>query len=146
MERQFKINSEDVSEVVLIASLEHVRAKALHYAEVRMKNFNFFLILIGALAAVVTSSKVPGMNQVLSLFGSLLSCLFFALDVRGVRLLDGARKEIRRLEPKFGLDFSQRDFCVTKRPLLSHTYIYRGIYSLFATMSLVMFCWVSANI
>jgi hypothetical protein len=69
----------------LISALDHARAMVNQASEVRMRNFNFFIIITGALVAGY-GRPAWAWNIILCSAGILASLLFFGLDIRGYGL------------------------------------------------------------
>jgi hypothetical protein len=70
------------SEAAAIASLNHARAMLQCPVELRVKNFNFFLIIVGAIVVALRQWDDSGIRALLSFVGALLGVIFLLLDAR----------------------------------------------------------------
>ncbi len=137
----FKFCNQDAA----IACLYHVREMLLHAAGIRSKNFNFFLVAAGIIMLAIT--KADGLMVILvTSVGVILSVIFIILDVRTFQLIKDARHDLERIEPLFGINIHTVDQVpdrirekkgVGRFRLISHTFGYRAVFSMFALLFLV---------
>ena len=82
----------------LSATVNHVRDLAIHTANLRTKNFNFFILLSGLLftGQAKLSAKLAGQ---LGWAGATTAIIFLALDYRGAGLLRRHQQQMQLLEP-----------------------------------------------
>ena len=124
------------------AALDHARAMVFSASDLRMKNFNFFLIIMGV---IVTAYVNVGKNEarfVLSAVGILVSLAFLLLDIRGRELLGAAYKELTLREAELGISI-QAELLRARagkflKKAISHTFVYRAIYMLGLVLSLIL--------
>jgi len=134
------------SETAIIAALNHARSMLICQIDVRVKNFNFFLIMVGALSVALRQWDDSIVRVGLSCGGCLLGVVFFLLDARTLLLIKDSRNELYRLEPEFGMSIHQADR-IADRPrgiassgrsrIISHTFCYRLVFVL-ATFGFVI--------
>ena len=124
-------------------SLEHARCMLQFQAELRVKNFNFFLVLSGAIVVALSQWPDDGIRGILCILGAVLAGMFFLLDVRGARLVKDARHDLYRFEAKFGLSIHDADKIADRRRgivggrrarVFSHTFCYRAVFSMVALL------------
>lgn len=82
----------------LTSALDHARTMANQAVEVRMRNFNFFIIITGALVAGY-GRPAWAWNVIFDVAGIMASLLFFGLDIRGYGLHRRYMDQLRILEP-----------------------------------------------
>ena len=82
----------------LCAGLDHARTLVIASHDVRMRNFNFFVLITAALMTGYTRQSW-GWLVVLDLAGIVSSLSFFALDIRGAGIHKRAGDLVRSLEP-----------------------------------------------
>ncbi len=121
------------SEAGDIAALEHARAMTIHASQLRMKNFNFFIVLAGVLLATFANFKTIGPQWFIGVLGSLISAAFLVLDVRGKQLLRAGKRELARAELALGVCIqatakATADEAGFARAVVSHTFVYRFLY------------------
>ena len=125
----------------LIALLDHSRAMVNFASEVRMRNFNFFVVLTAAMLAGVAKLP-PEWTPVVGLAGAFTSLVFFGLDVRGNRLLKRSLDQLSVLEPRVWEQAGISGWSpVPRQTLVSHKWLYRtfivivGLASIGASLS-----------
>jgi hypothetical protein len=134
-------DSHDSTAIAKVA-LDHARAMAIQAADIRMKNFNFFLIVMGVIIA--SYEKVGRENARLALggVGMLVSLAFLLLEMRGRELLDAAQEELTLRESELGISIRTKLLqgrdgkFMTKA--MSHTFVYRAIFVLGVVLSLTL--------
>jgi len=108
--------------------IDHARTMFLNASDVRMRNFNFFLVIVGALVALYsTRIQFAVINPVISVSGFVFSILFYILDVRSKQLLNAAHGELKQHEKNAGINIIGKIHFSTFH-LISHTFVYRFIY------------------
>jgi hypothetical protein len=125
----------------LIAALNHAQTMANQASEVRMRNFNFFVAITGALIAGY--AKLPAAwSPVLGLVGMLTSVLFFGLDVRGRGLLKRSIDQLVLLEPLVWERAAVRGWSPIPRDggsrFLSHNWIYKTFFVIVGAACIVV--------
>lgn len=129
-----------ISEAKHIAALDHARVMTIHASELRTKNFNFFIIIMGVVLAAYTNVSRGDAKLTLCAVGALISLAFLLLDVRGRNLLDAAKKELilRELELRITIQSTLQQAVSQKpiRKIISHTSVYRTIYILGFVLSI----------
>jgi len=124
--------SRHTSEPTQIAALEHARAMVIYGSDLRMKNFNFFLIIMGVIVAAYVNVGRVNAKWVLGAVGVIVSVAFFLLDIRGRELLDAAKKELslKELELKISIQETILQSRMGKpiMMIVSHKFVYRVIY------------------
>jgi hypothetical protein len=117
---------------VEIAILEHARAMALNASKIRQQNFNFFLILTGALVAASMQVNLVWKAQGIGVAGCVVSLLFIGLDVRGRRLLNVAQCQLMEIEKQLGFSMQREAVLITSQRwfwrVMTHTWIYRTMF------------------
>ena len=93
----------------VIAALNHSRELLIHAAQLRVRNFNFFLIIISVLIATAYQVAVPMAYIGLSFAGLIASLLFLVLDIRQFRLIKDARHNVEKFEKKFDITIHEVD-------------------------------------
>lgn len=130
----------------VIAALNHSRELLIHAAQLRVRNFNFFLIIISVLIATAYHVTVPMADIVLSFAGLIASLLFLVLDIRQFRLIKDARHNVEKFEKKFGIIVHEVDqirdsaFNIPgskRKRIFTTTVAYRTILILCAVVSIV---------
>lgn len=133
------------SEALRIAALDHARAMTTQASELRTKNFNFFLVIMGVIMAAYVNVGRENARLALCAIGVLVSLVFLLLDIRGRELLDAAKKElaVKELELGITIQATLQQMRIGKpiRKLISHTFVYRVIYivGLILSVSLAIF-------
>lgn len=116
--------------------IDHARNMYLHASNLRMKNFNFFLVVLGGIIAVYSSDSTQLLKIITSTVGILLGSLFYILDIRGKILLITAADALSKVEKKLEMNIvDQRNLSTSK--IISHTFVYRLIYILSIVLSVV---------
>lgn len=123
-------------------ALDHARAMVIQASDIRMKNFNFFLIIMGVIITAYANVNRDAARLGLGAVGMLVSIAFLLLDIRGRELLDAAQKELALRESKLGIAIwavllKKRAGKFTKKAI-SHTFVYRAIYVLGIMLSLIL--------
>jgi hypothetical protein len=108
--------------------LEHAREMANHSDEIRMRNFNFFILLMAALFTGFDKSNAASWKYAIS----LTSLIFWGLDIRGGELLKYNREKIEITEPLLwkaaGLTGWKPIPSFTGIKFISHKYLYRTMF------------------
>jgi hypothetical protein len=122
--------SEDTS--FQMAALGHAQAMTTHASDLRMKNFNFFIVIMGIVIAGYVKLGSDSSIHAIGICGTLVSLGFLVLDFRGRELLDAAKAELALREAALGISIQAR-LVQAKRSrylaaLVSHTFVYRLIY------------------
>jgi|ERR1041384_948703 hypothetical protein len=134
--------SSNNSDTVNKAALDHARAMAIQAADIRMKNFNFFLIIMGAIMAAFVNVGRENARLVLGAVGVLVSLAFLLLEIRGRELLDAAQKELTLRESELGISIRttllQRRTGKFMKKAISHSFVYRAIYVLGIVLSFML--------
>ena len=130
------------SDTVHKVALDHARAMVINASDLRMKNFNFFLIIMGVVMTAYVNVGTENARLGLGAVGVLVSLAFLLLDLRGRELLDAAYKELTLRESALGI--SIRDAILEARKgkfikkAISHTFVYRAIYLLGVVLSFIL--------
>lgn len=136
------------SEAAAVAALNHARTMLIHSAELRVKNFNFFLVAAGVVIAAVARGLTGGALILVSGAGFIMSVLFFALDIRVFQLIRDGRADLYAVEPRFGIRIHAVDRVADRERglpgsrrsrLLTTTLVYRALFVLMAGLSLGFF-------
>jgi len=107
--------------------------------ELRVKNFNFFLVIVGAIVLALRQWDDSGIRALLSLVGASLGVVFLLLDARTFQLIKDARHDLYRIEKLFGITIHdvdrvadpRRDVVASGRlRIRSHTFCYRFVFVL----------------
>lgn len=118
-------------------ALDHARAMAINASDLRMKNFNFFLIIMGvAMTAYINLGRNARLG--LGVLGALVSLAFLLLDLRGRELLDAAYGELLVRESALGISIVKARKRKFLKKTISHTFVYRAIYFLGVALSFVL--------
>ncbi len=92
-----------------------------YHANQRLQAFNFFLLIIAALATgyLTALDKDYGVLQItIGVAGILISSAFLALDFRNEELVTDGRRALRMLERALGIDIHRSDYRLNPgRPL-----------------------------
>jgi hypothetical protein len=115
---------------------------AIQAADIRMKNFNFFLIVMGVIIAAYEKVGRENARLVLGGVGMLVSLAFLLLEMRGRELLDAAQNELTLRESELGISIRTkllqgREGKLLAKPI-SHTFVYRAIFVLGMVLSLTL--------
>jgi hypothetical protein len=119
------------------AALEHVRAFHLWAADLRVKNFGFFILIAGAMTGATVKLLEQFDLTPMFIMGVAAGVLFFIIDVRTMELIKDARLEEYSLESYFGVGLHTADKLQDKKRgvsasgrnrLASHTFVYRLTY------------------
>jgi phosphoglycolate phosphatase-like HAD superfamily hydrolase len=141
-----KACSEKGNQDLTIAALEHARETLVFFADLRSKNFNFFLVLIGTLAAGY--AQFPALSLPASIAGALSGLLFLGLDWRTSQMIQDARAELMIIEPVFNIKMHTNDRWKDKTRnhtgsgrtrFFSHTWIYRTLMIVTTIVSIIGF-------
>lgn len=137
MENSNRCNSE-----CLIAALEHAREMANFASEVRMKNFNFFIVIVGALVTGHICVEKDYVPFVLGFVGVLTSIFFLFLDIRARELLKRSIDQLDLIEPKIWKLANLEGWSGNIRSgpirIISHKWIYRSFFTLTGICSLAI--------
>lgn len=131
-------NSEDLKRELdrKAAALTHVRTLHIWWADLRARNFNYFILLTGALIAAMAQEPAPGLLRGVVLAGVLISAVFFLLDLRVWELIGDSRAEMLRLEDYFELHLFQREWTTAapgeapaqhRKSMITNTVLYRSV-------------------
>ena len=119
---------------LLVAALNHSRDAMSCAVNVRQKNFHFFVILVGFLAAGYANLSSPWQGLVLPITGIVLSILFFLLDVRGSQLLHRSNTLLNEIErvvwKEAGLKEIPESHQYSRLRLVSHAFLYRAFFAI----------------
>jgi len=120
----------------LTAAIDHARAMANQASEVRMRNFNFFIIVTGALVAGY--GRTPGVwNVLFDIAGVMAALLFLGLDVRGYGLHRRSVDQLRIIEPLLWERAALSGWTAIPHHggfwILSHRWIYRSFFVVLGT-------------
>ena len=135
--------SGDRDNTITIALLNHARDMVHDASNVRMRNFNFFLILVGILFASYTQLEQIWAPRLIGLSGLVLGFSFWGLDIRGRQYLLRAQDLLAQTESvllaRIGM-VSKETLPLTPRwfGLASHTRLYPFLFTLVAIVSLVL--------
>ncbi|HSS21214.1 MAG TPA: hypothetical protein VLL54_14165 [Pyrinomonadaceae bacterium] len=134
--------SSDNSGAVNKAALDHARALMIHASDIRMKNFNFFLVIMGVVVTAYLTLGRENARLILGGVGMLVSLAFLLLDIRGRQLLDAADNELIRRELELGISIRsallQAKAGKLIKKAISHTFVYRAIYMIGLVLSFVL--------
>lgn len=138
------------------AALTHVRELHQFFAELRSQNFNFFLLLLGALAAAFIGNKETAIKFGAGAGAAFICVVFFGLDARNIEMIADARRELEILEPAFSVNIHRVDswlrFSRSRKPswfkynakaryvILSHKILYRAVFAV-AYLTSLLFLW-----
>ena len=130
---------------VEIAILEHARTMAINASGIRQQNFNFFLILTGALVAAYMQVGVAWKARWIGAAGFVVSVLFIGLDIRGKRLLRVAQRQLIEVETHLGFSMERDAARIASQrwlwTLTTHTWIYRAMFVIAAIAFVAMALW-----
>jgi hypothetical protein len=154
-------NSTFNNDMRLDAALKHVRELHQFFAELRSKNFDFFLILLGAAAGAIVTQNASSIRLYAAVAAAIICVVFFGLDARTIEMIADARRELEKLEPQFNVnvhrvdswaDRAKRPFvrrlleCFTPRlkgrlSFISHKVMYRAVFVLgyLASIAIIWF-------
>ena len=114
-----------------IAALSHARSMANYASDVRMRNFNFFIVITGALITGQTQLSVVW-SPVLAVAGVITSVFFFGLDVRVRGIHKRSIDQLAILEPMIWQQAGIEGWSPRPRHggklFVSHTWIYRAFF------------------
>jgi hypothetical protein len=112
------------------AALDHARGMVISQADLRMRNFNFYTVITGALAAAYASKTIsPG--WVIAIAGTLASVMFFGLDVRGYGLHQRSVNQLAILEPLVWEQAGVPGWTpIPRTSIASHKWIYRTFFAI----------------
>lgn len=118
----------------LTSALDHARTMTNHSSEIRMRNFNFFILVTAALIAGEAKPPSRGWSMVFGAAGIVSSILFFFLDVRGYGMLRYNSRKIEILEPilwaRAGITGWTPAPTHGGMKMISHRWIYRTFFVL----------------
>jgi hypothetical protein len=121
------------------AALEHARAFLLQEADQRGRNFNYFIVISGAIVAALIKTAGVWIHTALMIAWIIVTWVFWVIDKRNFRLILDARAELYRLEPLFGIELHHRDWLPdpertidpSQRPWWQHlTIAYQAVFLL----------------
>lgn len=128
------------SSAISKAALDHARAMEIHASDIRMKNFSFFLIVMGVMIAAYEKVGRENARLLLGGVGMLVSAAFLLLEIRGRELLDAAQKELMLRESEIGISIRtnllQTGDGRFMAKVISHPFVYRAIFVLGMVRSL----------
>ena len=101
-------------------ALTHARDYGIFHAGLRVKHFNFFVIVFIALLAGVINK--PDQADLIAYVGMVVAVASFFLDTRYMALIKNAHDEFKKIEPMFGSDLH------TEHGRGITTVVYRSIY------------------
>jgi len=115
----------------LTAAVDHARAMANQASEVRMRNFNFFVVVAGALVAGYGRANWAS-NFLFDIAGIVSALLFLGLDIRGYGLHRRSMDQLRILEPLLWDRAAVSGWTAIPRHggfwMLSHRWLYRTFF------------------
>lgn len=118
-------------------ALAHVREMHQMFAELRTRNFNFFIVIVAAVitAAATLSERSNALLPFVAALAVALTCVvFFGIERRTVEMLGDARKELERLEEPMGVNLNRRDRWVgatgPRRRYITHTNLYLAAFAI----------------
>ena len=124
-----------------VSALNHPREMLIHTAGLRVKNFNFFIVVAGIIVAGFTKMRDPLILQSIAVIGIILSIIFYILDIRNLQQIRDIRDDLEKFEGKFGISIHTVDQIPdpsrgkTGPPgrmhsVISHTFGFRSIFIL----------------
>jgi len=119
-------------------ALGHARELMIHDSELRVKNFNFFLIIAGA--ALTAYFNIKDFQVPIALAGMFVGLAFLILDIRGRQLLDTTSTALISAEEALAISPSpirQEESGRFMAKLISHTFVYRSLYGLAVVVSIL---------
>ena len=126
----------------LVGALDHARGMANFASEVRMRNFNFFVVIVGGLVAGHLFEDKNWAPVVLSVGGIIVSAFFFGLDLRMREILKRSIDQLQVLEPEVWKRAGITGWREIPRSgpggVTSHKWIYRGFFVLTGLISLAV--------
>lgn len=142
------------------AALTHVRELHQFFAELRSANFNFYLILLGALAAGFLTSADEHVRFGVSAGAAFISVVFLGLDSRNIEMIGDARLELERLESTFDVKIHRPDSWADAQAkpklrrfgawfryspkarlgILSHKILYRAVFLVAYLTAVIILC------
>lgn len=135
------------SEAAAVAALNHLTTILLSPVELRIKNFNFFLILLGAMVVALGQWEGTSVRVCVSLLGAVIGVVFLLLYIRNLQMIKDARFDLYRLEKRFGITVHSADRLKDgehgiepsgRNRIISHTFCYRFVYVAVAAIALLM--------
>lgn len=128
-------------------ALGHVREMHQMFAELRTRNFNFFIVIVAAVIAAAATLKESDnllMPFVAALAVALTCVIFFGIEKRTVEMIGDARLELERLEEPLGVNLNRRDKWVNatgvRRRTITHTTLYDWAFKIVYGGALVAIC------
>lgn len=125
-------------------ALAHVREMHQMFAELRTRNFNFFIVIVAAVitAAATLSERSNALLPFVAALAVALTCvIFFGIERRTVEMLGDARKELERLEEPMGVNLNRRDkwegATGPRRRYVTHTNLYMAAFAIVYGAALV---------
>lgn len=124
------------------AALEHVRAVWLYHSDQRVKNFNIYVIFIGALFAGFTRESDEVTKLIIVGMTFVLTVAFAIINKRNEDIIHDCHEELERFEPKFSVRLIELDGqrCV-RRAIISHGFAYKLIFWIVGVVSLAAGFW-----
>jgi hypothetical protein len=124
----------------LLAALDHARTMANFASDLRMRNFNFFIVVAGALIAGL--AQLPAAwSPVVGIAGAITSVLFLGLDIRGRGLAKRSIDQLVLLEPIVWQRAGVHGWTQIPRHggsrFLNHQWIYRTFFVIVGLASIV---------
>ena len=131
----------NVDLTALVAALNHARDMANHASDLRMRNFNYFVILSGIL--FTGHAQLPVIwSPLLGAAGAVISALFFGLDVRGRGLHRRSVDQLAILEPILWQRAGVSGWSPIPRHggsrFLSHNWIYKSFFAMVGLGSILI--------
>lgn len=118
----------------LVGALDHARGMANFASEVRMRNFNFYIVIVGALVTGHLYLKESWALIVLGASGCVVSVFFFGLDLRMRAILKRSIDQLDIIEPEVWsrAEISGWRSNIRSGPVkfASHQWIYRSFFVL----------------
>jgi len=134
-------NNDEVAANALFAALAQSREMASHAAEIRIKNFNFFIVIVGALVSGNAYFASKHYTMLLGAAGFVIGIMFFALDVRMRQVLSRSIDQLEILEPKVweraGVKGWTGHIRGDSTKYINHQWIYRTLFVLTSVGSLI---------
>lgn len=131
-----------------IAVLNHARTMLIHAAELRTKNFNYFLILTGIIILAFTRIEHIFAIQVIASIGIVISGVFIILDFRTKQLIKDARYPLYETEKRFGMtihyddrlrDVNRKIKASGRVRIISHTFGFQAVF----VVVCILFAWIT---
>ncbi|TNJ38893.1 hypothetical protein FGF66_07140, partial [Chlorobaculum thiosulfatiphilum] len=136
------MSEEEIAANALFATLAQSREMAKLAITIRVKNFNFFVIIVGALVSGNAYFSTKEATILLGIVGFVVGLMFLLLDIRMRLVLERSIDHLEILEQKVwalaGINGWTKHIRGDSTKYINHQWIYRALFIMTSIGSLII--------